>query len=66
MPTLVLTPVPAQVPVINKTQVALEEFWGRYGAKSTYAKDGVELLTKLLDAEDKVAAEDYKGACWTA
>ena len=54
-------PSPEAAASIN-TAAALDEFWGRYGAKSSFDKDWVELLTKLLDAEDKVALEDYKGA----
>ena len=63
-PATVTTPSPASAPApaLSKTQVALDEFWGRYGAKSSFDQDWVELLTKLLDAEDKVAAEDFKGA----
>ncbi len=56
------TPAPTPAPALSKTQIALDEFWGRYGAKSSFDQDWVELLTKLLDAEDKVAAEDFKGA----
>ena len=55
-------PTPAPAPALSKTRVALDEFWGRYGAKSSFDQDWVDLLTKLLDAEDKVEAEDFKGA----
>lgn len=45
-----------------KTSAQLDKFWTKYGAKSTFDKDWVELLTKLLEAEDKVVLEDFKGA----
>ncbi len=61
-PGPVPTPSPTPAPALTKTQVALDEFWGRYGAKSSFDQDWVELLTKLLDAEDKVALKDFKGA----
>ena len=44
------------------TSAQLGKFWTQYGAKSSFDQDWVEVLTKLLDAEDKVVAEDYKGA----
>ena len=55
-------PAVATAVAAAKTSAALDEFWGRYGAKTSFDKDWVELLTKLLDAEDKVVAEDFKGA----
>jgi hypothetical protein len=45
-----------------KTSTELGEFWKVYGAETSFDKDWVELLTKLLDAEDKVVLEDYQGA----
>jgi hypothetical protein len=45
-----------------KTAAALATFWGRYGAKESFTPMYVEVLTKLLEAEDKVFAADYKGA----
>jgi hypothetical protein len=45
-----------------KTAAALVTFWGRYGAKESFTPMYVEVLTKLLEAEDKVFAADYKGA----
>ena len=52
---------PAAIAAAN-TSAQLDKFWTRYGAKSTFDKDWVELLTKLLEAEDKVVLQDFKGA----
>ena len=60
--SVAVLPASEPAPALTKTQVALDEFWGRYGAKSSFDQDWVELLAKLLEAEDKVAAEDFKGA----
>ena len=52
----------ASASALKATEAALDEFWGRYGAKTSFDKDWVELLTKLLDAEDRVVLEDFQGA----
>ena len=54
--------VPTPTPTLTKTEAALAKFWNRYGAKESFPPMYVEILTKLLEAEDKVLAEDYKAA----
>ena len=49
-------------PSSTNTPAALVEFWDRYGAKESFPPKYVELLTKLLEAEDMVVAKDYQGA----
>ena len=46
----------------STTPAALAEFWDRYGAKENFPPLYVELITKLLEAEDKVVDKDYVGA----
>lgn len=53
---------PTPTPTLTKTEAALAVFWDRYGAKDSFPPMYVEVLTKLLEAEDKVLAEDYKAA----
>jgi hypothetical protein len=53
--------VPPTPPSTN-TPAALAEFWDRYGAKENFPSKYVELITKLLEAEDKVVDKDYQGA----
>ncbi len=61
-PTLI-TPNTASAPdPVPTTAAALEKFWGLYGAKETFTPMYVELITKLLEAEDKVFSKDYKAA----
>jgi hypothetical protein len=63
-----VTPAPAPAPAtapataLTKTEAALAKFWDRYGAKDSFPPMYVEIITKLLEAEDKVLAEDYKAA----
>lgn len=50
------------IPSSTNTPAALAEFWDRYGAKENFPPLYVELITKLLEAEDKVVDKDYQGA----
>ncbi len=56
------TPTPTPTPASTTTQAALATFWQRYGAKDSFPLMYVEVLTKLLEAEDKVLAKDYQAA----
>jgi hypothetical protein len=40
----------------------LQKFWDRYGSPSAFQPMYSEVVTKLLEAEDLVVAQDYKGA----
>jgi hypothetical protein len=60
-PTSATTPQ-APAPASTNTAAALEKFWGRYGAKDSFTPMYLEVLTKLLEAEDKVFVKDYRGA----
>jgi hypothetical protein len=65
IPTPTTTTTPKLTPTISastNTAVALAKFWDRYGAKDSFPPKYAELLTKLLEAEDKVVATDYQGA----
>lgn len=56
-------PATAAASASTKTAAALDTFWGRYGAKESFTPMYVDVLTKLLEAEDKVVfAKDYQGA----
>ena len=44
------------------TAAQLDKFWERYGAKESFTSRYVEMLTKVLEAEDLVFAKDYVGA----
>ena len=44
------------------TAAQLDKFWARYGPKESFTPRYVEMLTKVLEAEDKVYAKDYVGA----
>lgn len=49
-------------PASTNTPVALAKFWDTYGAKESFPQNYVELVTRLLEAEDKVVAKDFQGA----
>jgi hypothetical protein len=51
------TPTPSAI-----TATQLKTFWGRYGSSSNFSPMYVEVVTQLLEAEDKVVAKDYQGA----
>lgn len=62
-------PVPASNPAAEPAAIAaantaaqLDKFWTRYGAKDSFPPKYVELLEKLLEAEDKVVLKDFQGA----
>lgn len=61
-PVSVPAPNSAAAIAAANTAAGLEEFWERYGAKTSFDKDWVELLTKSLAAEDKVVLKDFQGA----
>ena len=48
--------------VSTNTPVALAKFWDTYGAKESFPQNYVELVTRLLEAEDKVVAKDFQDA----
>ncbi len=55
--------VPSAPEVVStNTPVALAKFWDTYGAKESFPQNYVELVTRLLEAEDKVVAKDFQGA----
>lgn len=61
-PATAITAAAAAAAAAANTSTELGEFWKVYGDETSFDKDWVELLTKLLDAEDKVVLEDYQGA----
>ena len=57
-----ITPAPIGTAATAATAAQLDKFWARYGAKESFSPRYVEILTKVLEAEDLVFAKDYFGA----